>query len=212
MEMMMTNFASVVLAFMVVFWTRSLQADVIPTTLDTMPSLDAPITYTERAIASGTLGGSTFTNALITIMLDGDTGNVTEHGTGVFANTGGTFTVNVSSIGTATFTDSMVVFDNQVYTQPLPVAGFGLLAGGSVLDTFNTVFGLYDLTTPIGPVSGESFFVDLVVGTTLGDLHITRAGDSTFTASTVPESSSLIPLGALGAILAYRLRRKPANS
>jgi hypothetical protein len=206
---MMTKFASVVLAFMVVFSTWSLRADVALTTVGTT-SLDPPIIYTEQAIASGTLGGTTFTDTLITIMLDGDTGNVTG-GSEFFSNTVGTFTVNVSGIGTATFTDSMEVFDDQVFAPP--AAGFGLLGlnGGSVLDTFNTQFGSYDLTTPIGPISGASFIrPDLFFGTTLGNLNIVSAGDSTFTASTVPEPS-LIPLVALGGILACRLKRKPAD-
>jgi hypothetical protein len=207
---MMTKFASVVLAIIVVFSTRSLRADVAPTTIGTTsldPSLDPPIIYTEQAIASGTLGGTTFTDALITLMLDGDTGHVTG-GSGFFTNTVGTFTVNVSGIGTATFTDSMDVFDNQLFAPP--AAGFGLLGGGSVLDTFNTQFASYDLTTSIGPISGASFIrSDLVFGTTLGNLNIVSAGNSTFTASTVPEPSSLIPLVALGGILACRLKRKP---
>lgn len=207
---MKTRLASRVLAFSVLSWTTNLRADVVPSTFDTTLRLDAPITYIEQARASGTLGARTFTNALITIVLDGDTGTVTER-PGVFANAVGIFTINVSGIGTATFTDNMVVFDNQLFDPP--AAGFGLLAGGSVLDTFNTILGSYDLTTSIGPISGASFIrPDLVFGTTLGNLNIASAGDSTFTATTVPEPSSLIPFGALGVILAYRLRPKPAGS
>jgi hypothetical protein len=191
---------------MVVFSTQSLRADVLDA------SLDPPIIYTEQAIASGTLGGTTFTDALITLMLDGYTGTVVPRGSEFFFNPVGTFTVNVSGIGTATFTDHMEVFDNQGFAPP--AAGFARLGGngGSVLDTFNTQFASYDLKTPIGPISGASFIrPNLVFGTTLGNLQILSAGDSTFTASTVPEPSSLIPLVALGGILACRLKRKPAD-
>src|SRR5579862_1176439 len=66
----------------------------------------APITYTETLTASGTLGGTTFTDALVTVTLTGDTSNVTAgpvpH-TDVLVNTGSA-TVSVSGIGTGTFT------------------------------------------------------------------------------------------------------------
>ena len=35
-----------------------------------------PITYVESGIASGTIGGSTFTNALVQVTAIGDTANV----------------------------------------------------------------------------------------------------------------------------------------
>jgi hypothetical protein len=151
------------------FCGTNLQADVMPLPGSTPVSVgsDPPIIYTEQALASGTLGGRTFTNALITMTLVGNTGNVTGGG-GFFTNTVGTFTLNVSGIGTATFTDSMEVFDNQTLSPA--AAGFGdNTAGGSVLDTFNSVFASYDLTSGIGPVSGPSFiWPDLSFGTTLG--------------------------------------------
>lgn len=186
----------------------NLQADV--TTSSVAIGLDPPITYTEQVVASGTLGTATFTDALITIGLSGDTGNVTG-GSGFFTNMVGTFTVDISGVGEAVFTDSMEVFVNQAFSPP--AAGFGdISTGGSVLDTFNSVFASYDLTTPIGPISGGSFIrPDLSFGTTLGALNITSAGDSTFTASTsaVPEPASRIFLAAaIAAILVYRVRRR----
>jgi hypothetical protein len=176
----------------------------VPVVTDEDPS----IIYTEQAIASGTLGGQTFTDALLTLELVGDTGNVTGS-PGVFTNTAGLFTVSVSGIGTATFTDFMEVFDNQSPTLTPPAAGFAV-EGGSVLDTFNTAFALYNLTTPIGPISGTSFIrPDLTFNTTLGGLIITSAEDSTFTASTaVPEPTSLILVATGALIICYRLRRK----
>jgi len=187
---------------------RTLHADAVPAfgTLPVLTDADPPVTYTEQAVASGTLGGQTFTNALLTLELVGDTGNVTGS-SDFFTNTSGLFTVSVSGIGTATFTDTMEVFDNQTFTTP--AAGFAG-EGGSVLDTFNTAFALYNLMTPIGPTSGTSFIrPDLTFNTTLGGLIITSAEDSTFTASTaVPEPTSLILVGTGALIICYRLRRK----
>ena len=62
------------------------------------------ITYTEQATASGSLGSTSFTNALVTLTFAGDTANVTQIGQGEFANSTGTATVTVAGIGTATFT------------------------------------------------------------------------------------------------------------
>src|ERR1700719_2352887 len=93
-----------------------------------------PITYTEQATASGSLGSTPFSSALVTITFTGDTANVTG-GSGFFANNVGTATVNVSGIGTATFTSGLEVFDNQVST-PTAAAGIALNGGGSILDTF----------------------------------------------------------------------------
>src|SRR5579862_9758357 len=69
------------------------------------------ITYSLTTTASGTLGASSFTDALVTVMLTGNTSNVTAgpapH-TDVLVNPG-TATVSVSGFGTATFTDSIVM-------------------------------------------------------------------------------------------------------
>src|SRR5579871_1932274 len=71
----------------------------------------APITYTESATVSGTFGGKPFTNTLVTVTLTGDSANVTP-GPSPFTDlveNSGTATVNVSGLGTGTFTDSIVI-------------------------------------------------------------------------------------------------------
>jgi hypothetical protein len=66
------------------------------------PASAIPITYTEQATATGSLGGTPF-NATIVLTMHNDTTNVTG-GPPVFTNIG-TLTVSVPSFPTATFTD-----------------------------------------------------------------------------------------------------------
>ena len=165
------------------------------------------ITYTEEAFASGTLGTNSFQNALVTLTMIGDTSNVQNMGGGFFQNIG-TLTVTVGGIGTATFTGVDVgVFDNQVFSPP--AAGGFQISQGSILDTFNPIFATYDLTTAIGPITGGSFIrPDLFFGTTLGTFNLQSAGDSTFTATTVPEPASILLFGSGLSALAGMIRRK----
>jgi hypothetical protein len=169
------------------------------------------ITYTISATASGSLDGAAFRDKLVTLTLNGDTASVTG-GSGFFT-INGTVQLSVAGIGSGTFTDSMRVFDNQGF----PAAGFADNASSaSVLDTIDSAFTTYALTTSIGPITdtnfinpGDSF------PTTAGAFIITSAGNATFTATagSVPEpmSFSLLGLG-LGVIAGgARLRRRRSS-
>jgi hypothetical protein len=137
-----------------------------------------------------------------------DTSGVTGGG-GFFTNALGTFTVDVAGVGTATFTDSMFVFDNQ---GAIAAGVADTTQNGSVIDTFDAAFGTYDLKTAIGPITNTPFIrPDLTYGTTLGGLNIQSSGNSTFTATTgttVPEPGSLALLGTGVVGLFGSLRRK----
>src|SRR5262245_57262722 len=173
------------------------------------PVLADPITYSVRATASGTLGGSAFTSALVTIALTGDTSAVS--GSPIQTNPG-IATVDVSGVGTATFTNALLA----AFVNPTPL---NLLAGISdltadrlILGTRNPVFASYDLRTPIGPITGGAPFNDgFIFPTTLGDFVLTsiNGGTSTFTA-VVPEPASavLVVAGLLGIISIAMKRRR----
>ena len=170
-----------------------------------------PITYSDQVVASGTLGLTAFTNALVIVTLVGDTGNVVSSPPSVY--NAGTATVNVAGIGVATFLDTFAVY---VDTSNIPakagIADFAL-QNGSLVDTENTAFASYDLRSAIGPISGYMFLSSATDPTTLGDLHLTSVnGDSTFTAIT-PEPASLIVLGIGIAIIAgYGWLRRRATT
>jgi hypothetical protein len=164
------------------------------------------ITYTDQVTASGSLGTTDFTNALVTLTLVGNTTDVTGSGSGPFVDSVGDFTVTISGVGTATFTDDMRVVDNQTSD----VAGFGDVDEGLfVLGTGDVRFATYDLRSGIGPIT-DTTMINISGGfsTTAGILVFSDSSeDSTFTANMPePGPAGLIGLG-LAAILARRRLR-----
>jgi hypothetical protein len=155
------------------------------------------ITYTESGTATGSIGATNFTSALVTITFAGDTTNVTG-ASGFFTNPVGTATVSIGGIGTFAFTDSLFVFDNQSFS----VAGISDATLNDIMDTIgSSAFNTYDLTTALGPVTGLSGFnPGSSYGTSGGGLVFgDMSANSTFSATTtagVPEPSSLVLLGA----------------
>lgn len=176
----------------------------------TQANADGVLTYTESDTATGSIGGTSFTGALVTITFVGHTANVTGS-PGFFQNIVGTGTVTIAGIGTFAFTPSTTptdVFDNQV-TQVAGIASFL-----SILDTVAPAFATYDLTTPIGPISGPALTnLGIAFDTTDGPFILNSVGsNSTFTATT-PEPGSLFLL-LFGTFLAGLLtvrRRQPAS-
>lgn len=144
-----------------------------------------PITYTVAATGTGSLGASSFTNALVTITLTADTSTVT-HPFGVTFNNSGPATVDVAGIGTATLTDNFIVFDNQA-GGPGGIGAAGIEDNTiflNLLDTANAAFASYDLKSAIGPITGTALFnAGNLFPTNRGDFTLTSVGDSTFTAT-----------------------------
>jgi hypothetical protein len=124
------------------------------------PSFAEPITYTMQFIGTGSLGGSSFSQATVTLTMNNNTANI-DTSSGI-PEVNGTATVSVSGIngGTpATFTDTI-----QVYTSTSsslgPIVGFYDASvnppfGLDIVDEASTAFLTYDLTA-IAPTMGAA--------------------------------------------------------
>jgi hypothetical protein len=162
------------------------------------------ITVTESLVTSGTLNGTIFTNELLTVSLQGDTGSVTNPSPGRFELIG-TGSVNVATVGSDAFTDAMEAFVNQT-------GGFGgfvdNVTGFQVLVNLNAAFATYALNTSIGPLSGTSAGIPgTAYPTTGGSLVLNGPFDvdhpATFTAAVTSPEPGTLGLLSVGIGLAF---------
>jgi hypothetical protein len=166
------------------------------------PALAVPITYTEQATATGSLGGVGFTDASVLLTMNNDTTNII--GGPTLFEILGTVTVSVNGAGPVTFADSMEVFS----AQAIATVGFAdLTLSLDILDDTSAFFTNYDLITPIGPISGNPAHSSLNQSfpTTGGAFILLSVGNetSTFTATTVaiPAPGGLPVVLAFGGVL-----------
>jgi hypothetical protein len=143
-----------------------------------------PITYMVESIGSGTIGTQSFFDSQVIVSFIGDTAHVSGD-SGIFTNDMGTGTVSIGGIGTATFAEFVRAVVNQTFSPA--GAGFGSHYG-SILVTMNSLFATYDLTSAIGPITGDTYYRnDFSYSTDLGTLNFSAMNSrSTFTASAVP--------------------------
>jgi hypothetical protein len=149
------------------------------------PSLAVPITYTEQATATGSLGGVDFNDASVLLTMNNDTTNVI--GGPTLFEILGTATVSVNGGAPVTFTDSIEVFSAQAVS-PASVGFADLTRSLDILDDTSASFATYALTTSIGPISNTAFIsANEAFPTTGGAFILTSVAGptSSFTATTV---------------------------
>lgn len=175
------------------------------------PAQAAQITYTLTSTGTGTLGGTPFTDAVVTVTLVGNTANVTT--VSPFLFNPGSATVDVAGVGTGTLTGIVGIASS---FKDLTTFGTSGVVIGHVLNpadpnSFTGILGQfgselfgYDLKAPFGPDSGEGgpasgSHITPVFPTSVGDLTWAVGQSlrpSTFTAVVAtPEPGTLAFLG-----------------
>jgi hypothetical protein len=177
----------------------------------------ALIDYKMTVVASGSLGGTAFTDATLIIDAIADTSDVVEAGRGSFNvdDVSLSFILNLAGGGgdAGAFTSpgrSFVTQSDESFGIQLPTTGFD----EDVLVVQNPAIGGYDMKTAFGPVSGTATITPgQAFATSFGDLILTStSGDATFRAdlvgAPVPEPSSLVLAGLGGLATAAGLARR----
>jgi hypothetical protein len=157
------------------------------------PAAATPITYVETGVMSGTLNGTRFNNASVTIMTLADTANITSLnylGYPTYENAGKT-TIQIPGFGTATFNgrDSFGAFSQNLFAGGI-VVGIEDLSGpqsilyNPALPTSSLSSRLYNLSTAATFTGFAISNHGVVFSTTLGPLVVfSTSGNSTFTAT-----------------------------
>jgi len=184
----------------------------------------APITYTFTGSGTGTEGGTAFTGANFVITLSGNTSQVGNQGIFGFGVTPIPAQINISGVGTTSFTGETFLLEYQLNTTTY---GFdfgetnsGPLGGapGNLIELDSTVLFQYDMIsnkTDSGPNVYLPQFVN--ANTAAGQLTYTSMSNVTFQAvvgstSATPEPASVgcVTLGLAGLCLHARKHRTAA--
>src|SRR5579871_3156119 len=140
-----------------------------------------PITYLMTTTATGTLGGTPFTDALFTVTLAGDTSGVVSGPSPftAFLVNPGNATVNIAGLGAAAFTDQMVFAStyNSSLKGETAVLVVDNATGTAVSATTGASFFGYNPANPFGPITGGGGIGN---GGGPGNTFPTTAGTLTF--------------------------------
>ena len=182
------------------------------------PAAASPIAYLISGNASGSIGGTPFSNVLVNVALFSDTATVqpVPGFPPMVANVGTAF-IGITGIGLVRVTDPALAFSSVIPIEidnNFPILTYvviGTIDNPPAVDNFTGMAAMgtnlltgYDLTTPIGPITaspgGIGYPTGLVIHTNRGNLTFTTntdaGGTATFSATLLPEPSSLLSLCA----------------
>jgi len=144
-----------------------------------------PMIYLFSSTGSGSLGANSFSQVLFTIACTAETGQITNQSQGFFLVPDLNATIFVSGLGIATFT---IPTENADY-QPLPRAGFSdPTQNRAILFLQNPPFSNYDLSIPLGPLTGPPIFnFGTQFATTSGNFSLTSVSNVTFESLAIPQ-------------------------
>jgi hypothetical protein len=180
-------------------------------------------TYTFTGTASGIIGDTPFSDAMLIVTATGDISSVAYTSPSYFLDlAGGVSSFDISGIGSGTFTDETYVFDNTG-----GVAGFGDSGAASCCDIIqtydsaigSTAFAAYNLQSsigPLGPEGSDPSTADWVgLNTSLGSFTVTSYDGVLFqaTVGAVPEPRTfpLLGIGLVGMMI-FMIRRKSSRT
>jgi hypothetical protein len=165
----------------------------------------APATYTLSGIASGTLGGTTFSLAPFTITSQADTSQITLLESNVYGVPTTSAVVAISGFSPAAFTIPTTNVANDIVGD----AGISALSQGFAIlfSSGDPALFSYHLDTSIGPLSGSAGYnPGTAFATSAGDFVIQNIDTATFQATVVPEppTAALLTIGCVVALVARR--------
>jgi hypothetical protein len=167
----------------------------------------APITYSFQGIGSGVLNSVSFTNTDISFELYADTDGVYSGGTDILKNNVNSSAINITGFSTASFTTADLKMFMNLDNNGL---GFQDSIHFDLLDIQDGALSGYNLATDIGviyepePLAYTQFNN---VSTTLGPMSLNDVSWVNFSATVVPEPSSIAMIGLVSGFGFFVRRR-----
>lgn len=179
------------------------------------PVFGGELSYIETTIASGSYNGVAFSGAAVTLSTVADSNSIIKVSSTFYEDPTGTPTlVTVAGVGSGLLTDQTNLFVNQNISSGAAVGIEDFTQTADILDDVNFAFANYNLHGPIGPITGTpEINATVSFPTSAGLLNISSSSAPTFTATSIPEPTSLAGLViGFGALSVRHQRRKTLDN